>query len=79
MGNLFFQVGNRVRVTSYSPFRGLTGTVRRVDADTISALVEPFCFYLVDLEGAQIKGPVWFNYEEVDSVSPGEGGYFRSA
>jgi len=27
------------------------------------------CFYLVDLEGALIRQPVWFQYEEVESVS----------
>jgi len=26
-----FEVGSRVRVTSYSPFRGLRGTVLKVD------------------------------------------------
>jgi hypothetical protein len=31
---------------------------------------EPFCFYLVALEGAQIKEPVWFECEEVEPVAP---------
>jgi hypothetical protein len=40
--------------------------------DEIPSLDEPFCFYLVDLEGAYIKEPVWFQYEEVELGSPQE-------
>jgi hypothetical protein len=58
-----------VYVTSYGPFRGLRGTIRKVNAITASG-EEPFCFYLVDLEGTQIKIPVWFMYDEVDEVGP---------
>jgi hypothetical protein len=62
-------VDSLVDVTSYGPFRGLKGTIRQVDA--IEALPdEPFCFYLVALEGAQIKEPVWFECEEVEQVAP---------
>ena len=68
--NTIFQVGEPVRVTSYSPFRGLRGTVRKVDA--IPHREEPFCFYLVTLEGSQIKEPVWFEYQEVESLMPAE-------
>ncbi len=68
------QVGQRVRVISYSPFRGLCGTVRRVDVDSVSHLAELHCFYLVDLEGAYIQEPVWFEHEEVESVPPSEQG-----
>jgi hypothetical protein len=54
--------------TSDGPFRGLRGTIRQVD--TIEALPdEPFCFYLVALEGAQIKEPVWFECEEVEPAA----------
>jgi hypothetical protein len=46
----------------------MRGTIRRVD--TISdELEEPFCFYLVDLEGAQLKEPMWFEYDEVEVVT----------
>jgi hypothetical protein len=63
-----FEVGSRVRVTSYSPFRGLRGTILKVD--TIAAdLDEPFCFYLVSLEGAHIREPIWFEYDEVEFIS----------
>ncbi len=64
------QVGNRVRITSYGPFRGLRGIIQRVDElPPSSDLSEPFCFYLVRLEGAHIKEPVWFHYEEVESIT----------
>ena len=63
-----FSVGSRVRVTSYSPFRGLRGTIRTVDP--ISAdLEEPFCFYLVALEGTFIQEPIWFEHNEVEIVA----------
>ena len=63
-----FPVGSRVYVTSYSPFRGLRGTVR--EANTIaSELEEPFCFYLIDLEGAYIQEPIWFEYDEVELIA----------
>lgn len=59
--------GSLVQVTSYSPFRGLRGTVRVVDiiADDLD---EPFCFYLITLEGTQMKEPMWFEYGEVGLV-----------
>ena len=62
-----------MRVTSYSPFRGLRGTVLKVDtiADDFD---EPFCFYLIDLEGAQIHEPIWFEYHEVEAVLLGATG-----
>jgi hypothetical protein len=72
-----FQAGHRVRVTSYGPFRGLIGTIRIVDM--IADLAEPFCFYLIDLEGAQTKEPVWFEHEEVESVSSYESDHLKSA
>ena len=33
-------------------------------------LEEPFCFYLVALEGVQLKEPIWFEYTEVELVAP---------
>ena len=63
-----FPVGSRVYVTSYSPFRGLRGTVR--EANTIaSEFEEPFCFYLIELEGAYIQEPIWFEYDEVELIA----------
>jgi hypothetical protein len=46
----------------------MRGTIRRVD--TISdEFEEPFCFYLVELEGVQIREPMWFEYDEVEVVT----------
>ena len=72
-----FQVGHRVRIISYGPFRGLIGTIRIVDP--IDDLADPFCFYLIDLEGALTKEPVWFECEDVESISPYECDYLISA
>jgi hypothetical protein len=61
-------VGSRVRVTSYSPFREQRATVR--DAHTIAAdLEEPFCFYLIALDGGQVKEPIWFEYDEIELIT----------
>jgi hypothetical protein len=60
-------VGSLVDVTSYSPFRGLKGTVQRVSTIADEA-EEPFCFYLVDLEGTHIQEPIWFEHNEVEAV-----------
>jgi hypothetical protein len=68
MGSDVFPEGSRVRVVSYSPFRGLKGTIRSVHH--ITPLEELFCFYQIELEGAQVKEPVWFNYEEVELLAP---------
>ncbi len=64
------QVGSRVHIISYSPFRGLRGVIQCVDEIPLTPdLSEPFCFYLVRLEGAQIKDPIWFHYEEVEPIT----------
>jgi len=62
------QIGSRVRVTSYGPFRGLRGTIRTVDTIPTN-LQEPFCFYLVALDGTYRKDPIWFEYCEVEQVT----------
>jgi hypothetical protein len=56
-----------VRVTSYSPFRGLKGTILAVDRIE-DDLEDPFCFYLVALQGASLGEPVWFEYHEVELI-----------
>ena len=33
-------------------------------------LEEPFCFYLITLEGVQLKEPIWFEYTEVELITP---------
>jgi hypothetical protein len=63
------QVGSRIRVTSYGPFRGLKGTIKTVDT-IIADFEEPFCFYLVALDGAYIQEPIWFEYHEVEGIDP---------
>jgi hypothetical protein len=60
-------VGSLVDVTSYSPFRGLKGTVQMVNTIDDEE-EEPFCFYLVDLEGTHIQEPVWFEHNEVEAA-----------
>jgi hypothetical protein len=62
-------VGSLVDVTSYSPFRGLKGTIQVVNT-IADEEEEPFCFYLVDLEGTHIQEPIWFEHNEVE---PAEG------
>jgi hypothetical protein len=71
MRNDLFLVDSRVRVTSYCPFRGLRGTIRRVNTIPIDLvdLEEPFCFYLISLDGAHIKEPIWFAYDEVELIA----------
>jgi hypothetical protein len=61
------QVGERVQVISYGPFRGLRGTVQVVDIIDIPD--DLHCFYLVTLEGAYTREPVWFEYDEVENAS----------
>ena len=63
-----FPIGSRVRVTNYSPFRGLKGTILTIHM-IATALEEPFCFYLIALEGVQLKEPIWFEYTEVELVA----------
>jgi hypothetical protein len=67
MGNHIFPKGSRVRIVSYGPFRGLKGTIRTVHR--IAAGEEPFCFYQIELEGAQVRQPIWFEYDEVELVA----------
>ena len=67
MKHVFFPLKSRIQVTSYGPFRGLKGIVQNVD--TISDdHEEPFGFYLVSLEGARLREPVWFEYNELDFI-----------
>lgn len=61
-------VGSRICIVSYCPFRGLRGTVRLVDMIDTSTNEDPFGFYQIDLEDAQIREPVWFQHDEVALV-----------
>jgi hypothetical protein len=60
--------GSPVQVTSYSPFRGLNGTIQTVETITDDR-EEPCCFYLVALERAQFKEPIWFECDEVELIT----------
>jgi hypothetical protein len=68
-GVVAFPIGSRVRVANYSPFRGLKGTICAVNLIDIDQ-DEPFCFYLIALEGVQLKEPIWFEYTEVELITP---------
>ena len=63
-----YSPGSLVQVTSYSPFRGLNGTIHMVD-NIADDLEEPFCLYQIVLEGTQIKEPIWFEQDEVALVT----------
>lgn len=79
MSNQVLSTGSRVRVTTYSPFRGLKGTIRIVDVIPYPEADEPFCFYRVELEGTHIKEPIWFQHDEVEIVSAYERNSLLSA
>ena len=64
-----FPVGSRVQVISYSPFRGLRGTIRRVHTIPPLEGEEPFCYYAIELDGASIQEPIWFEYDEVEGAA----------
>ena len=78
MNNQAFPPGSRVRVVSYSPYRGLKGTIRTVDAISRPDIDEPFCFYHIELEGTQLKEPIWFQHHEVEITSLHERNAFPS-
>jgi hypothetical protein len=62
-----YPIGSRVRVAHGSPFRGRKGTILAIHM--IATPGEPtLCFYLVDLDGAHLRLPLWFDYQEVALV-----------
>lgn len=67
LNSSLFPFGNRVRITSHGPFRGLNGTIRQVDS-IVDDLEDPFCFYLIELERASITEAIWFEYHEVEFI-----------
>lgn len=58
-----------MQVTNYSPWRGLKGTILTIHMITYPG-DEPFCFYLVAVDGAHVKEPIWFEYSEVELITP---------
>jgi hypothetical protein len=69
LGIEVFPIGSRVQVVNYSPLRGLRGTILTIHM-IAAPLDEPFCFYLIALEGVQLKEPIWFEYTEVELLTP---------
>lgn len=65
MNDSILTVGKRVHVTNYSPFRGMKGTIQRVNI-IVDDEEEPFCFYLIALDS--LREPIWFEYTEVESL-----------
>ncbi len=61
MGSTY--MGKRVRITSYSPFRGLKGSIQRVNSISDDR-EDPFCFYLIALDS--LREPIWFEQAEVE-------------
>jgi len=57
----------------------LRGTVRTVDSIPHLDVAESFCFYHIELEGAYIKEPIWFEHQEVELVTPQESNALKSA
>ena len=67
MNSSIFTSGSRIRVTDYSPFRGLKGTILR--SDTISSdQSEPFYWYFVALDGTTRREPIWLEDTEVELI-----------
>ncbi len=69
MGIDVFPIGSRVQVTNYSPWRGLRGTILNIHM-IVAPDDESFCFYLVAVDGAHVKEPIWFGYTEVELIAP---------
>jgi hypothetical protein len=60
-------IGCGVCVTHASPLRGCKGTILAIHM--IATPGEPTCcFYLVTLDGAYLREPLWFEYHEVALV-----------
>ena len=58
-----------VRVNKYRPFSELSGTscvVHMIEDD----LDEPYCSYLVALEGTHLREPICFEYKGGELVGP---------
>ena len=58
-------IGARVRIINYSPYRGLAGTVQKIE--TIRHENDHYEFYQIDLEGVQVNDPLWFEKEELST------------
>ncbi len=65
-----FPVGRRVQIVCPGPFQGRSGTIRT--AHCLPPLEEPLWFYHIELEGVQLKEPIWFRLEEVKPLPPSQ-------
>ena len=57
-----------MRIANDSLFHGRKGIIRKVNR-IVDDREEPFCFYLVALQGTQLKKPMWFEYDEVELIT----------
>ena len=73
MSSELLAIGDKVRIVSYGPFRGLKGMIRKVNTithgDESNDSENDLLFYQIDLEGAYIKVPVWFEGDEIAPLS----------
>ncbi len=61
------RIGSLVWITSYGPYFGCTGVVRRVDVIEGDGH-DPLPFYQVELHEGQAREPVWFERDAVVEV-----------
>ena len=69
MQDSVFTVGSRICVKSYGPLWGLRGTIRAI-YPIEAEFEQPWCFYLVKLDGMDLGEPAWFAHNEVALVTP---------
>ncbi|GHO68090.1 hypothetical protein KSD_56030 [Ktedonobacter sp. SOSP1-85] len=62
----FAKEGKRIRVTSYGPFRGLKGTIVRVNIIDGEEDDPFFGFYLIALDS--LREPMWFEHNEIEFI-----------
>jgi hypothetical protein len=63
-----FPIGSQVCVAHNSPFRGRKGTILAIQM--IATPGKPtLCFYKVDLDGAPLGEPLWFDYDEIEPIT----------
>ncbi len=71
-------VGSLVYVTCYGPCWGLRGIIQAVDVIAPADSQGSLHFYLVTLEGGQMKEPLWFVHDDVAEIE-GDNGVIPSS
>jgi hypothetical protein len=66
-------VGSLVYVTCYGSCWGLRGIIHAVDVIALADGQEALRFYLVALEGGQMKDPLWFVHDDVAEIEGDNG------